>query len=72
MAELLRKSLDHPDEVVEFPTARTQLVDLGDLTVAVRGVAVHEAARDHRAHTLKGLEGEWRLARLVARPESSA
>ena len=33
MADVLRKSLDDPDEVVEFPGVRTEIVDLGDHTV---------------------------------------
>jgi class 3 adenylate cyclase len=34
VADVLRKSLDRPDDVVEFPNLRLQLVTLGDLTVA--------------------------------------
>jgi len=33
MADVLRKSVDAPDEVVEFPNVRTDIVHLGDLTV---------------------------------------
>ena len=31
--DVLRKSVDQPDEVVEFPNVRTDVVRLGDLTV---------------------------------------
>ena len=34
MIDVLRKSLDDPDEVVDLPNLRLQLVHLGDLTVA--------------------------------------
>jgi class 3 adenylate cyclase len=33
VADVLRKSVDEPDEVVEFPNVRTDIVHLGDLTV---------------------------------------
>jgi class 3 adenylate cyclase len=33
VADVLRKSVDAPDEVVEFPNVRTDIVHLGDLTV---------------------------------------
>jgi class 3 adenylate cyclase len=33
MADVLRKSVDEPDEVVDFPNIRTEIVHLGDLTV---------------------------------------
>jgi class 3 adenylate cyclase len=33
MADVLRKSVDTPDEVVEFPNVRTDIVHLGDMTV---------------------------------------
>ena len=34
MAEVIRKSLHQPDQVVEFPNLRLELVTMGDLTVA--------------------------------------
>jgi class 3 adenylate cyclase len=33
VADVLRKSVDEPDEVVDFPNLRTDIVHLGDLTV---------------------------------------
>jgi class 3 adenylate cyclase len=33
VADVLRKSIDEPDEVVDFPNLRTDVVHLGDLTV---------------------------------------
>jgi len=33
MADVLRKSVDTPDEVVDFPNVRTDIVHLGDMTV---------------------------------------
>ena len=33
MADVLSKSFDEPDDVVEFPKIRSHIVELGDLTV---------------------------------------
>ena len=33
MADVLRKSVDEPDEVLTFPNLKTDIVHLGDLTV---------------------------------------
>ena len=33
MADVLRKNFDDPDEVIDVPSVRVQVVDLGDLTV---------------------------------------
>src|SRR5580765_2542748 len=33
MADLLRKSVNEPDETVDFPNVRVEVVHLGDLTV---------------------------------------
>ena len=34
MADLVYKSLETPDDVIEFPNMRARVVELGDLTVA--------------------------------------
>lgn len=62
MAEILRKSLDRPDEVVEFPHVRTELVDLGDLTV---GRMVHQPGWRWSTDVKPTVGGEWCQARHV-------
>jgi class 3 adenylate cyclase len=62
MAEVLRGSLDHPDEVVEFPHVRTELVDLGDLTV---GRMVNEPGWRWSKDVRPTVGGEWCQARHV-------
>ena len=62
MADVLRKSLDDPDEVVELPGVRTQLVDLGDLTV---GRMVNEPGWRWSTHVRPTVGGEWCQARHV-------
>lgn len=62
MAEVLRKSLDRPDEVVEFPHVRTELVDLGDLTV---GRMVNEPGWRWSKDVRPTVGGEWCQARHV-------
>ncbi len=60
MADVLRKSLDDPDEVVELPGIRTELVDLGDLTV---GRMVNEPGWRWSTHIRPTVGGEWCQAR---------
>ena len=62
MADVLRKSLDDPDEVVDLPGVRTQLVDLGDLTV---GRMVNEPGWRWSTHIRPVVGGEWCQARHV-------
>jgi class 3 adenylate cyclase len=62
MADVLRKSLDHPDEVVEFPRVRTELVDLGDLTV---GRMVNDVGWRWSKDVQPIVGGEWCQARHV-------
>jgi class 3 adenylate cyclase len=62
VADVLHKSLDRPDEVVEFPGVRTQLVDLGDLTV---GRMVNEPGWRWSTHMRPTVGGEWCQARHV-------
>jgi class 3 adenylate cyclase len=62
VADVLRKSLDHPDEVVEFPNVRTELVDLGDLTV---GRMVNSPGWRWSKDVKPTVGGEWCQARHV-------
>ena len=62
MAEILRKSLDDPDEVVELPGVRAEIVDLGDLTV---GRLVNEPGWRWSTHVRPMVGGEWCQARHV-------
>ena len=62
MAEVLRKSLDRPDEVVEFPGVRTELVELGDLTV---GRMVNDVGWRWSKDIKPTVGGEWCQARHV-------
>ena len=74
MADVVSKCFEKPDDVVEFPSMRTRIVELGDLTV---GELVSELTRalagaaglvfeDRGTHTFKGLDGEWGLAAFVS------
>jgi mannose-6-phosphate isomerase-like protein (cupin superfamily) len=58
--EFLRKSLDRPDEVVEFPRASANLVELRDLTV---GRMVNEPGWRWSTHVRPTVGGEWCQAR---------
>ena len=60
MADFLRKSLDRPDEVVEFPGVTASLVELGDLTV---GRMVNEPGWRWSTHVRPTVGGEWCQAR---------
>ncbi len=60
MADFLRKSLDRPDEVVEFPGVSANLVELGDLTV---GRMVNEPGWRWSTHVQPTVGGEWCQAR---------
>ncbi len=60
MADFLRKSLDRPDEVVEFPGVSANLVELGDLTV---GRMVNEPGWRWSTHVRPTVGGEWCQAR---------
>lgn len=62
MADVLHKSLDDPDEVVEFPHVRVALVDLGDLTV---GRMVNEPGWRWSTDIRPTVGGEWCQARHV-------
>jgi hypothetical protein len=62
MADLLRKSLNAPDEVVDFPKVRTELVHLGDLTV---GRFVNQPGWRWSTHVRPTVGGEWCQIRHV-------
>ena len=56
MADVLRKSVDQPDEVVNFPNVRTDIVHLGDLTV---GRLVNQPGWRWSKHVRPTVGGEW-------------
>ena len=62
MADVLRKSVDEPDEVVEFPNVRTEIVHLGDLTV---GRLVNEPGWRWSKDVRPTVGGEWCAIRHV-------
>lgn len=62
MPDAFFKNLGTPDEIVEFPGARSRLVDLGDLTV---GEMVTEPGWKWSTHVRPTVGGEWCQARHV-------
>ena len=62
MIDVLRKSLDDPDEVVDLPNLRLQLVHLGDLTVARM---VNEPGWRWSVDVRPSVGGEWCQVRHV-------
>ena len=56
MADVLRKSVDEPDEVVNFPNVRTDIVHLGDLTV---GRLVNQPGWRWSKDVRPTVGGEW-------------
>jgi class 3 adenylate cyclase len=60
--DLLSKSLESPDNVVEFPGMRARIVELGDLTV---GELVSEPGWRWSTHVRPTVGGEWCQARHV-------
>ena len=62
MAEVTRKSLDAPEEVITFPKMTASLVELGDLTV---GLFVSEPGWRWSEHTRPRVGGEWCQARHI-------
>jgi class 3 adenylate cyclase len=62
MADVLRKSVDEPDEVVEFPSVRTDIVHLGDLTV---GRFVNQPGWRWSESVRPTVGGEWCQIRHV-------
>ena len=62
MADLLRKSVDQPDQVVEFPNIRTDIVHLGDLTV---GRMVNQPGWRWSNDVRPTVGGEWCQVRHV-------
>jgi class 3 adenylate cyclase len=62
VADALRKSVDEPDEVVEFPKVRTDIVHLGDLTV---GRLVNQPGWRWSRDVRPSVGGEWCQIRHV-------
>ena len=62
MAEVMRKSLDAPEEVITFPKITASLVELGDITV---GLFVSEPGWRWSEHNRPRVGGEWCQARHV-------
>jgi len=62
MAGPLRKNLGEPDELVEFPKVRTEIVHLGDLTV---GRFVNQPGWRWSEHVRPTVGGEWCAIRHV-------
>ncbi len=60
MADYLVKSLDRPDDVIEFPRISARVVELGDLTVAQ---LVTEPGWRWSEHMKPTIGGEWCQAR---------
>lgn len=56
MADVLRKSVDEPDEVIDFPNIRTDVVHLGDLTV---GRMVNQPGWRWSKDVRPAVGGEW-------------
>lgn len=62
MTDVLRKNVDEPDEVVEFPNVRTEIVHLGDLTV---GRFVNQPGWRWSESVRPTVGGEWCQIRHV-------
>jgi class 3 adenylate cyclase len=62
MTDVLSKSFERPDDVVEFPLIRTRIVELGDLTV---GELVSEPGWRWSTHVRPTVGGDWCQARHV-------
>jgi class 3 adenylate cyclase len=62
MADDLRKSFDQPDEIVELPGVRTEIVELGDTTV---GRMVNQPGWRWSTHIRPRVGGDWCQARHV-------
>jgi class 3 adenylate cyclase len=62
MPDITRKSLDQPEETIEFPGAVAHLVELGDLTVAR---LVNEPGWRWSTHVRPTVGGEWCQARHI-------
>ncbi len=62
MADVVSKSFDRPDDIVEFPKIRSEVVELGDLTV---GRFTSEPGWRWSEHVRPTVGGEWCQARHV-------
>ena len=62
MPDVVSKSFESPDDIVEFPRIRTRIVELGDLTV---GELVSQPGWRWSEHVRPTVGGEWCQARHV-------
>jgi class 3 adenylate cyclase len=62
MADVISKTFERPDDIVEFPRVRTRIVELGDLTV---GELVSEPGWRWSEDVRPTVGGEWCQARHV-------
>jgi hypothetical protein len=62
VADVVSKSFEKPDDVVDFPSIRSRIVELGDLTV---GELVSEPGWRWSEHVRPVVGGEWCQARHV-------
>lgn len=62
MPDPVSKSLDRPEETIEFPSAVATMVELGDLTI---GQIVTEPGWRWSTHIRPKVGGEWCQARHV-------
>jgi class 3 adenylate cyclase len=62
VVDVLSKSLEQPDEVIEFPGIRAQTVDIGDVNV---GLLRSEVGWRWSTHVRPTVGGEWCQARHV-------
>jgi class 3 adenylate cyclase len=62
MIDLRLKSLAAPDQTIEFPLLRAEVVELGDYTV---GYVVHQPGWHWAEHVRPSVGGEWCQARHV-------
>lgn len=62
MADVVSKSFERPDEVVDFPLIRTRIVELGELTV---GLQTSEPGWRWSQHVKPSVGGMWCQARHV-------
>jgi class 3 adenylate cyclase len=62
MIDLRLKSFGAPDQTIELPLLRAEIVELGDFTV---GYVVHQPGWSWREHVRPSVGGEWCQARHV-------
>jgi hypothetical protein len=62
MIDLRLKSFAAPDQTIEFPLLRAEIVELGDFTI---GYVVHQPGWSWSEHVRPSVGGEWCQARHV-------